>query len=100
TLVARLDSLSNPDALAKAGLMFRAGSPIGSINFALFDTVASGLMLSWRSVTDGTTSIVTVAGVGAPSTANPVWLKVANIGNVFSAYYATGATPPSSWTQV
>ena len=72
--------------------MFRNDSSAGS---AFADVVVSpgeGVAFQWRNISDAIPNSVQVAGIVAP-----VWVKLARLGNQFSAYYSTdGAT----WVQI
>jgi autotransporter-associated beta strand protein len=91
-ITARVTSLSNSNASAKAGPMVRDSSSANGAFASIFVTPTSGVIFEWRSADGGTANSSTVTGVTAP-----VWLQVSEVGNQFSGYYSTNGT---SWTQV
>jgi regulation of enolase protein 1 (concanavalin A-like superfamily) len=92
TLVTRVTSLQNTSAAANAGLMFRdstaAGAPMADVAL----TAGNGLIFQWRTVTGGTVSSTTIAGIAAG-----VWLKLVRTGSSFAAFYSSDG---NTWTQV
>ncbi len=91
-ITARVASVSNTNAWAKAGPMFRDSA---AANAAFADVVAtpgSGVSFQWRSTAGGTPGFAQVTGVAAP-----VWLRLSRVGNQFSAYYSTNNV---TWTQI
>lgn len=100
TAIVRVTSLTNTSGWAKTGLMFRDTSAAGSMYADVLATAGAGVAFQWRDITNGTSYHVGVSTVSAPTTANPVWLKLVRSGNSFSGYYATGTSAPTSWTQV
>jgi hypothetical protein len=91
-IIAKIATLENTDANAKAGVMIRASTAAGAAYIGVFVTPTSGLVLQTRTSTGGATTVTTVAGIAAP-----YWVKVVRSGTTFSGYYsADGIT----WTQV
>jgi glucose/arabinose dehydrogenase len=92
TITARVTALSNTNAFAKAGVMFRQNLTAGSINVhALVSPVAgSGYRYSKRSTTGGTSTSEAVTPSPLPD--NPGWVRVVRAGNVFTAYYSANGT--------
>jgi autotransporter-associated beta strand protein len=91
-ITAHVSSLSNSNASAKAGPMFRDSSAANGAFAAMFVTPSSGVVFEWRSADGGTAATATVA-----SLTTPVWLRLGEAGSQFSGYYSTNGT---SWTQV
>jgi regulation of enolase protein 1 (concanavalin A-like superfamily) len=95
TITARVDSLTNTNNFAKAGVMMRETLDAGARNvFALVTPVASnGFRLQARTAAGGTTSTPAKAG----SAAGTGWVRLARTGSTFTASYsANGGT----WTQL
>jgi hypothetical protein len=91
-IIARIATLENTDANAKAGVMIRASTAAGAAYIGVFVTPTSGIVLQTRSTTGGATTVTTVAGLAAP-----YWVKVVRSGATLSGWYsADGVT----WTQV
>jgi beta-glucanase (GH16 family) len=83
SLVARVASLTNTDAFAKAGVMLRDSLAAAAPFADVVVTPGQGVKFEWRSVPGGQADLVTVAGVAAP-----VWVMVARSGNAFSGSYS------------
>jgi hypothetical protein len=79
TITARVRSLENTSALARAGVMFRESLNPGSKHVMTSVTAGSRLTLQSRSAFDGATSQTSRAG------AAPEWLRLTRSGNTFSA---------------
>ena len=92
TVVAKVGSVSNVNAVSKAGVMFRNNSTAGSASAAVVVTPSSTVQFLWRSSAGGTTQNTTVTGITAP-----VWVKLQRVGDSVSGYYSTNG---STWTQV
>jgi hypothetical protein len=92
-VIVRLDSLTNTNDWAKAGLMARESLAANSRNlFALATPGPNGYRLQTRSTPGGTT---TTAGSGAIAYPN-TWLRLRRTANTFTAYRSTTGT---TWTQ-
>jgi hypothetical protein len=100
TLITQVTSMTNTNAWAESGLMFRDSSAVGAMQVSLLATPGNGVALTWRGSTNGTNSVVTIPGVGMPTTSNPVWLKLVKSGSTYTASYATGTSLVNSWTLV
>ena len=87
-----VNSLTNPQAFAKAGLMFRSALTSNSAHLMMAVTPTSGVMFQNRQ-TDGATATNTV--VAGP--AAPIWLRIVRAGQQFTGYYTTDRI---TWTQV
>jgi uncharacterized repeat protein (TIGR02543 family) len=92
TNVARVASMTNPNAWAKAGVMIRESTAANAINAMVCVTPGNGVNFQWRSTTGGSTSYTQVTGQTAPK-----WLKITRKGSSFAGYYSTNGT---AWTQV
>ncbi|MBK8834500.1 MAG: hypothetical protein IPO29_06445 [Anaerolineae bacterium] len=97
TIIARVTSVQNTNAWAKAGVMFRNGTAANA-KFAMVIARPDGqVAFQWRTSTGGSASWT---GALAGGTTKPKWLKLTRSGNVFRAYYSTATGTPTSWTQV
>lgn len=89
-IVARVNSLTNTNSLAKAGVMIRQG-------------LSSGEKYGMVAVTPGGEIVSQLHGNGTQVTTNqaagtaPVWVKVVRIGGTLNTFYSTNGT---SWTQL
>ena len=84
TIIARVYSVDNTHAWAKAGVMFRESLAPGSKHVFAMVTPGKGLSLQYRPETSGqSVNAATVAGVA------PRWLKLQRAGNTFTASYST-----------
>jgi len=90
-IVARAASLTNTNALAKAGVMIREGLAANARHFSIFVTPTSGVVGRWRTTIGASTTAV--AGTGSA----PVWLKIVRAGSKLTSYKSTNG---SSWTTV
>jgi PKD repeat protein len=89
--VARLTSLSNTNAWAKAGLMFRETLAADSRHALMCGTAANGTILQYRTATGGECALT---GITWASTF-PVWLKIVRSGDTFAGFTSVDGT---SWT--
>jgi len=92
--VARVASIQNTNAWAKAGVMIRQSTAANSPNIFVFVTPTSGVAITWRLTAGGTTNNTTAAVTGQTA---PKWLKITRMGNVFAGYRSDDGT---TWTQV
>lgn len=83
SIVARIDSLSEPTANCQAGLMFREGLEQNSANAFLSFTSARGLVFSLRDSTGKSTSVI---ASDTTLKAFPYWLKLSRSGNRLAAF--------------
>jgi len=91
-LIARVDSITNTNAWAKAGVMIRESNAANSRFAAVYATPGAGLSFQWRSSTGGSAS----ASTGASGTP-PQWVRLSRVGNVFTAWYSSNG---STWSQL
>jgi hypothetical protein len=85
-------SVPNTDANAKAGVMIRESLNSNAREAGVWVTPSSGIIYSRRTSTGGSTSTTTSSGKVAP-----YWVRIARVGNSFSAYYSANGT---SWTKL
>ena len=92
TLTARVVSLQNTGAAAKAGVMIRESTATGSRSVFIGLTPTNGVQWVRRSNTGGTSSTTTSAGKAAP-----YWVRLTRSGNTFRGYFSSNGT---NWTQL
>ncbi len=92
TLVARVATVQNTNAWAKAGLMMRDGTAANAIHADIFITPGNGVTFQRRTSTGGATVNSAVAGVTAPR-----WLKLVRTGSTISGFYGSDGV---TWIQV
>jgi hypothetical protein len=93
TIIARVASLTNTDAGAKAGIMFRDSLAANAKEASVTITPLNGIKFLTRSSTGGqTTSVSTATTLKAP-----YWLKLVRSGNTFTSYRSTDGV---TWTQI
>ncbi len=91
-IVARVASLTNTNASAKAGVMIRESLDANAKNALMMVTPGAGVGIKWRTSTGGSASQVLVAGVQAPR-----WVKLERRDKMVTGYEsADGVT----WTVV
>lgn len=91
TIVARLASVTNTSANAKAGILFSENTATGSKRVSLCIIPSTGkLEFQFRKMTGG--KVITTATFSATT---PRWLKITRNGNSFSAYHSVNGT---TWT--
>jgi len=92
SIVARVESVSNTDPWAKAGVMIRESLDAGSVQGVVVVTPSSGISFQRRLVTADTSSNTDVTGV-----APPYWVKLTRAGTTLTAQCsADGVT----WTDI
>jgi len=90
-IIARVDSLTNTNSWAKAGVMIRDTLATNSKEVAMFDSYSQGTTFQYRSSTGG--SSANKASTGAA----PIWVRLVRNGNTLTGYKSTNGT---TWTQV
>jgi hypothetical protein len=80
-VIARVASLSNTNAWAKAGIMIRDTLKPNAKNAFIAVTPGNGVTFQTRATTGGSSVSSATAGFAAP-----YWIKLARSGNRFSAY--------------
>jgi fibronectin type 3 domain-containing protein len=95
TITAKVDSLTNSNNFAKAGVMIRETLAANAKNVTLVLTpvAANGYRLQSRTAAGGTSTTLVTGG----SAAGTGWVRLARVGNVFTASYSANGT---SWTQL
>ncbi len=84
SIVARIQSVSNTNNWAKAGVMIRETLDPGSKHATMVVTPGQGVSFQRRTVTDSGSTDTTTGGISAPH-----WVKIERgIGSNFSAYYS------------
>jgi hypothetical protein len=90
SIVARIESISNTNSWAKAGVMIRETLDPGSIHAMMVVTPAQGVSFQRRFLTDSTSSDTTTGGIEAPH-----WVKIErDLAGNFTAYHSTNG---STW---
>ncbi len=90
-ITVRINSITNTNAWAKAGVMIRDTLDPGSTHAMMVITPSNGANFQWRPVADEASS---GSGTGAGLTA-PICLSIARTGDTFTGYYST----PDGWVQ-
>jgi regulation of enolase protein 1 (concanavalin A-like superfamily) len=90
TIIARVNSQTNSNGWAKAGLMIRESLDANAKNVFVAITPSNGATFQNRVDTGGTTSNAVAAGPVAP-----YWLKLVRTGNTFTGYRSSDGT---AWT--
>ncbi len=91
TVTARVGSLTNTNAWAKAGVMIRESLNGNSTNAAMLLTPSNGFNFQYRN---GTGAGSTAAGSASGSIPN--WVRITRSGNTIAGYRSTDGT---TWTQ-
>jgi hypothetical protein len=88
TITARVQSIQNTNAWAKAGVMFRETLSGGSRHADMIVSPAKGAAAQYRAATGGAS-----AQAGATAVAAPGWVRLTRVGNIFTGYWsADGVT--------
>ena len=95
-VIAYVDSISNTNAWAKAGVMIRNDTTASSAFAAVVVSPTSGIAFEWRSTAGASVSQEISSPSGGPTPA-PVGLELTRSGNTFTAYYSTDGI---NWLQV
>jgi hypothetical protein len=91
SITAEVTSITNTNASAKAGIMFRNALDAGSADMFLCVTPTGGIKLEGRTAEGATASIYdSVASLTAP-----YWIRLTRVGNAFSAYISPDGV---NWT--
>jgi hypothetical protein len=93
SIIAKVESVEETDAWAKAGVMIRNTLDADSIHATMVVSATQGVSFQYRTSAGGTSLSLDVADVNAPQ-----WVKIERDigGNVTASYSADG----TSWTQV
>jgi beta-glucanase (GH16 family) len=92
SVIARVASLANTSAWAKAGVMLRNDETAGSAFADVVITPGNGVSFQWRSAAGAAPASTTVGGISAP-----IWVKLTRFGGSFSGYYSTDGI---HWAQI
>lgn len=92
TLTAKVNTLDNTNAWAKAGVMARASNAANAAFVAVVVTPSNGVNLLWRSSTGATVASTQVTGIKVP-----VWVRLVESSGQAKGYYSTNGT---SWIQI
>ncbi|HEY6213243.1 MAG TPA: phospholipase D-like domain-containing protein [Vicinamibacterales bacterium] len=92
SIEARIGSIQNTNAWAKAGVMIRESLDPGSKHAHMLASAAKGDALQWRPTTGGT-SLTAPGSLSAP----PRWVRLVRSGDTFTGYESADG---STWTQV
>jgi regulation of enolase protein 1 (concanavalin A-like superfamily) len=91
-LTVKVESVSDSDAWAKAGVMIRADTAVGAPHASVFVTHGMGASFQWRNSPGGTSTSAKVPGVSPP-----IWVKLERHENDFSGFYSDDG---KKWTQI
>jgi RHS repeat-associated protein len=97
SLSAHVETETNTNAWAKAGLMIRASNAANAAYYAVYVTPGNGISVQYRDSTGGTAAfqVQTVSG------ATPAYLQVnRNIGTGGTTYTAATSTDGKTWTTI
>jgi len=90
-IVAKVNSMTNSDGWAKAGVMIRESLNANSTHAMIVTTPSNGIAFQNRTTTGAQSNNTSVAGNA------PVWLKINRTGNTFTTSKSTDGT---TWTTV
>ncbi|HLA84944.1 MAG TPA: fibronectin type III domain-containing protein, partial [Thermoguttaceae bacterium] len=93
SIVARVATLENTNAWAKAGVMIRETLEAGSKYAFTLISPSNGTRLQSRA----TTGAATVTNATGPTATAPYWVKLTREGDLFTSYVSSNGT---SWTTV
>jgi hypothetical protein len=94
-IIARVTSISNTNAWAKAGVMFRASTAAGSIHAHMLLSRSNGVSFQRRLTTGGGCASDTVSGITAPC-----WVRLVKSGTTLTGYYAPdNSGTPGAWVE-
>jgi len=95
-VIARVETVANTNAWAKAGVMIRETLNVGSTFAAVYATPGNGCRYQARLTTDvAAVSDTSVATAGQIAMTMPYWIKIERVGNAFNGYYSADG---QSWT--
>jgi hypothetical protein len=86
--IAYVNSLTNTDGWAKAGVMIRNDNTASSAFAAVFVSPTNGIVFEWRSAAGASVNQEVSSPAGGPTPA-PVGLKVTRSGSTYTGYYST-----------
>lgn len=91
-IVARVNSVENTHAEARAGVMMRESLTAGSTFVGTLAKPGNIIAYGRRASTGGSAGNTNKTGIALPR-----WVKVTRAGNVFTSYHSGNGT---SWTQI
>jgi regulation of enolase protein 1 (concanavalin A-like superfamily) len=89
-ITARVASVENTNAWAKAGVMIRESLTAGSKHAMIVVTPGSGVSFQRRATAGGSSTSTTTTGITAPR-----WVRITRSGNTLTTYHSANG---SSWT--
>jgi len=92
SIITKVDSIGNTNAMAKAGVMIRDTLDASSKFAYAVMTPSSGVSFGARVLPNSTCTSTTIAGIRTPQ-----WVKLTRAGNVFTAQYSADG---KTWTDV
>src|SRR6185503_4095695 len=92
-IIARVNSLANSHAWAKAGVMFRESLQATAPNVFVAVTPTNGALSQARLTSSGVTNEIRHDWLPGP----PCWLRLTRVGSTFTAAYSINGT---SWTSL
>jgi hypothetical protein len=92
TIVARVTSLTNTNAWAKAGVMLRDGTTANAAFVDMVVTPGNGVAFQWRVSAGAAPGDTHITGITAP-----IWVKLTRSGSSFAGYYSTDGV---TWKQI
>ena len=90
-IIAKVQSVSNTDPWAKAGIMMRDSTDPNSLHAMVYITPANGVAFQYRATTGGAITNINQSGITAP-----YWIVLERAGESFTAYYSPDGTS-GSW---
>jgi hypothetical protein len=91
-IIAKVESVSNTDGWAKAGVMVRSSTDANSPHTMMCITPANGAAFQYRELTAGASTNINQTGITAP-----YWVAIERQGDIF---YGACSPDGSSWTTV
>jgi regulation of enolase protein 1 (concanavalin A-like superfamily) len=92
SITVKVESLTNTNVWAKAGVMIRDSLDAGSQMAYMIESFSSGVSFGWRQNMGLACGSATQAGVVAPQ-----WVKLTRTGNAFTAQYSADG---KTWTDI
>ncbi|MDB5050640.1 MAG: hypothetical protein JWO30_3711 [Fibrobacteres bacterium] len=92
TIIAKINSVANTNAWAKAGVMIRQDLTAGAKNAFVAVTPSNGVAFQYRAALNGASVNTNTTGLAAP-----YWVKLVRSGDAFTAFRSPDG---SAWTQI
>ncbi len=96
-IVARVDSISNTDAWAKAGVMIRQSLSAGSPQASVFATPGNGVVFQDRETQGGQSNSWSASNSYGCNSTTPVYVKIVRSGNTLTGYDSSNGV---NWTLI